>query len=192
MISTSHAAVVAATVVVGLLAVSGANANDTASPVTLGPAQAVVIANTDIVCSFGGPANQIGIACLHTHGGIYSFRIDENELRGYRTHAGKLSQVGNWKQPATIKQSKSPAVSKFKVVATLPVHGRVLAAGTDLGCLVIGSSSKPLVACFKLGAGKGYPVAGSYSAALGMAGLEVDLYDSAHKGRSVFIGRDAK
>jgi hypothetical protein len=175
-----------------LLTAAAANAARRAKPITLGPAQAVVIAKTDIVCVFGGPANEIGIGCLHEKTGTYSFRIDENLVRGLRTQSGKLSQVGSWKEPHTLKQASSPAVSSFKVVATLPVGGRFIGAGTDIGCLVIGGAGAPLVACFKLGAGKGYPVAGSYAATLGTGGLEVDRYDSAHHGKSVFIGREAK
>jgi hypothetical protein len=175
-----------------LLTAAAANAARRAKPITLGPAQAVVIAKTDIVCVFGGPANEIGVGCLHEKTGTYSFRIDENFVRSLRTQSGKLSQVGSWKEPHTLKQASSPAVSSFKVVATLPVGGRFIGAGTDIGCLVIGGAGAPLVACFKLGAGKGYPVAGSFSATLGTGGLEVDRYDSAHHGKSVFSGREAK
>jgi hypothetical protein len=175
-----------------LLPAAAANAVRRPKPITLRPAQAVVIAKTDIVCVFGGPANEIGIGCLHERTGTYSFRIDENLVRGLRTQAGKLSQVGSWKEPRTLKQASSPAVSSFNVVATLPPGGRFIGVGTDVGCLVIGSAGAPLVACFKLGAGKGYPVAGSYAATLGTAGLEVDRYDAAHHGKSVFIGREAK
>jgi len=32
----------------------------------------------------------------------------------------------------------------------------------------------------------------SYAATLGTGGLEVDRYDAAHHGKSVFIGREAK
>ena len=186
------AAVLAACVFGLLLAAGAANAGSRASPITLGPAQAVLIAKTDIVCAFGGPANEIGIGCLHEKTGTYSFRIDENLVRGFRKQSGKLTQVGSWKEPRTVKQSSSPAVSSVKVVATLPVGGRFLAAGTDIGCLVIGSAATALVACFKLGAGKGYPVTGSYAATLGTTGLEVDRYDAAHSGKTVFIGRETK
>jgi hypothetical protein len=186
------AAVLAAGLIGCLLTAAAANAGARANPVTLGPAQAVVIAKTDIVCVFGGPANEIGIGCLHEKTGTYSFRIDENVLRGFRTQSGKLSQVGSWKEPRTVKQSSSPAVSSFKVTATLPVGGRFLAAGTDIGCIVVGSSGAPLVGCFKLGAGKGYPVVGSYAATLGTTGFEVDRYDAAHHGKSVFVGRETK
>ncbi len=50
-------------------------------------------------------------------------------------------------------------------------------------------SATPQVACFKLGAVKGYPVVGSYAATLDTTGLEVDRYDAAHNGKSVFVGR---
>jgi hypothetical protein len=184
-------AVLASGLIACLLTAAAANAAGRPKPITLGPGQAVVIAKTDIVCVFGGPANEIGIGCLHETTGTYSFRIDENLVRGLRTQSGKLSQVGSWKEPRTLKQAGSPVVSSFKVVATLPLGGRFIGAGTDIGCLVIGVGA-PLVACFKLGAGKGYPVAGSYAATLGTGGLEVDRYDAAHHGKSVFIGREAK
>ena len=186
------AGALAASLIGCLLAAAAAEARRTASPVTLGPAQAVLIAKTDIVCAFGGPANEIGIGCLHAKTGTYSFRLDENLLGGFRTQSRKLSQVGSWKEPRTIEQAGSPAVSSVKVVATLPLGGRLLAAGTDLACIVVGSAAAPQVACLKFGAGKGYPVTGSYAAILGTTGLEVDRYDAAHNGKPVFIGRETK
>jgi hypothetical protein len=173
--------------------VAGAGARRSAAkPITLGPGQAVLIAGTDIVCAFGGPANQIGMACLHTKAGTYSFRIDEQLVRGFRRRAGRLTQVGGWQQPKTLAQPKSPAVSGFKVVATLPVGGRVLAAGSDLACIVTTDGGRPDVACFKIGPGKGYPVVGSYAALLSATTFEVDRYDAAHNGKPVFVGKEGK
>ena len=171
---------------------AGATARAIAKPVTLGPGQSVLIAGTDIVCAFGGPANQIGMACLHTKTGTYSFRIDELQVRGFRRQSRRLTQVGSWKQPKTLSQPKSPAVSSFKVVATLPVGGRMLAGGSDLACLVTTDSGRPAVACFKIGPGKGYPVVGSYAASLGPVSFEVDRYDAAHNGKPVFVGKEGK
>lgn len=171
---------------------AGAAARATAKPITLGPGQSVLIAGTDIVCAFGGPANQIGMACLHAKTGSYSFRMDEQQVRGFRKQSGRLMQVGAWKQPKTLGQPKSPAVSSFKLVATLPVGGRVLAAGSDIACLVTTDAGRPAVACFKLGPGKGYPVAGSYAASLSPATFEVDRYDAAHNGKPVFVGKEGK
>jgi hypothetical protein len=176
---------------VGVL-VAGAGAQAAAKPITLGPGQAVLIAGTDIVCVFGGPANQIGMACLHTKAGTYSFRIDEQQARGFRKRSGRLTQVGAWKQPKTLAQPKSPAVSGFKVVATLPVGGRVLAGGSDLACIVTTDNGGPEIACFKIGPGKGYPVVGSYAALLSPTTFEVDRYDAAHNGKPVFVRKEGK
>jgi len=54
-----------------------------AKPRTLGLGQGVAVSGTDIVCAFGGPANQVGLACLSAHpkaNAAFSFRVDENEL----------------------------------------------------------------------------------------------------------------
>jgi hypothetical protein len=163
-----------------------------AKPVTLGPGQAAAIGGTDLVCAFGGPVNAIGIACLHTKTGTLSFRMNENELIAYQQRSGKLSQAGRWKEPRTVSEPKSPAVSKFKLVATLPIGGRILAAGLDLGCLVYSHSGRPNVACFKLGPGKGYPAVGSYAAAIDAKGLQVSQFDAAHKGTTVYVGTEGK
>ena len=91
-----------------------------------------------------------------------------------------------------MSQAKSPAVSNFKLGPTLGIGGRMLAAGTDIGCLVYSHSGRPNVACFKLGPGKGYPVTGSYAAALDATGLQVSQFDASHKGTTIYAAREGK
>jgi hypothetical protein len=160
--------------------------------ITLGPGQAVLIDKTDLICVFGGPANEIGMACLHTKTSAkttYTFRLDENDVKIYRRLAGKTSVIRTWREPVTRKQPRSPAVSTFNPVGSLTVGGRVRPAGMDIGCAVYAFTGHPIVECAKLGR-DGHPLARSYAASAGPGGIEVARYDAAHHPTSLFVGRE--
>lgn len=176
--------------VVAALCASAAALGAGAKPLTLGLGQGVAVSGTDIVCAFGGPANQVGLACLHTSpkgNAAYSFRIDEDELAAFRSASGRTTHVGGWKEPASrIPQPRSKAVSDFRLVAHVSVGARLRAAGTDLGCTVYAFKGRTVVACFKLDPG-GLPLNGSYAAALDALGLQVSRFVGGH-GTTVFVG----
>ena len=161
-----------------------------AKPLTLGLGQGVAVSGTDIVCAFGGPANQVGLACLSAHAttnAAYSFRIDENELAAFRSSSGRTTRVARWKEPAShISQPRSAAVSDFKITAHVPVGAGFRAAGTDLACTVYAFKGRTNVACFKLDP-SGAPLNGSYAAALDAHGLQVSRFEGGH-GTTVFVG----
>jgi hypothetical protein len=155
--------------------------------------QAVGVAGTDMVCAFGGPANQIGLACLHTGSkpaSAYSFRIDEADLRVFRSATGGAAQLGVWKEPAAgIAQSRSAAVSNFKSVGQVSVGGYFRAAGGDLSCSVYSFKGVVQVACFKVNA-KG-TLDGSYAVGLGGSTVQVSRFQGG-KGTTVFVGKPVK
>ncbi len=161
-----------------------------AKPLTLGLGQGVAVSGTDIVCAFGGPANQVGLACLHSSPkgkAAFSFRIDENEVAAFRSASGRTTRVGGWKEPVSrIPQPRSEAVSDFRLVGHVPVGAHFSAAGADLGCTVYAFKGRTEVACFKLDSG-GLPQNGSYAAALDARGLQVSRFQDGH-GRTVFVG----
>ena len=163
-----------------------------ATPITLGPGQAVLVAKTDIICVFGGPANEIGMACLHTKTSskpTYTFRLDENDVKIYRRSAGKTIVVHTWRQPVTLKQPRSPAVASFKSVGSLALGGQFKPAGMDIGCAVYAVAGHPVVECAKLGSDT-HPLAGGYVASLSSVSLQVARFDAAHRSTTVFTGRE--
>lgn len=180
----------ALTLVVAALCASAAALGAGARPLTLGLGQGVAVSGTDIVCAFGGPANKVGLACLHSGPkakAAYSFRIDEDELAAFRSASGRTTRVRGWKEPASrIPQPHSEAVSDFRVVAHVPVGARFRAAGTDLGCTIYAFKGRTVVACFKLDPG-GLPLNHSYAAALDALGLQVSRFEGGH-GTTVFVG----
>src|SRR3954447_1948645 len=178
--------------VVAVVAVAAGSARAATAPVTLQLGQGVAIRGTDLVCAYGGPANATGLACLHTKGGTFSFRLDENELLAFQTRGSGPHRVGRWQETKTTAQAKTPAVSDFKLAGTVAIGGRFLAAGTDLGCLVYNHANRPNVACFKLGPGKGYAAVGSYAIAIDAAGIQVSRFDASHQGTTVYVGRETK
>jgi len=176
--------------VVAALCATAAALGAGAKPLTLGLGQGVAVSGTDIVCAFGGPANQVGLACLSAHpkaNAAFSFRVDENELAAFRSTSGRTTRVGRWKEPASrISQPRSAAVSDFNLIAHVPVGARFRASGTDLGCTVYAFKGRTEVACFKLDS-SGLPLNGSYAAALDARGLQVSRFDGGH-GTTVFVG----
>lgn len=175
--------------VVALLGVGAAAARTGAKPVLLGRGQGVIVAGTDMTCGFAGPPNHIGVSCQHTSAKArmpFSFRIEENELLAFRIAQGRTKQVKAWKQPpGRIKEPRSAAISRVRLIARVAPGGRFDAVGTDLGCSVYTFKAKTNVACFKLNA-KGI-VDGSYAAALGDSALQVSRFQNGH-GTTVFIG----
>jgi hypothetical protein len=152
--------------------------------------QAVSISGTDVVCAFGGPTNQIGLACLHTRsksGYVYSFRIDEEALRVFRATTSGAVQVGVWKEPAAgIQQPHSSAVSKFNSIGRVSSGSYLDAAGTDIRCKIYFFKGAIQVACFKVDT-KGI-MDGSYAVALGGLTVQVSRFQ-AGRGTTVFVGR---
>lgn len=146
-----------------------------------------------MVCAFGGPANQIGLACLHTSAtakSVYSFRLEESRLLVFRQTAGKTVQVGAWKEPAAaIAEARSAAISSFKSVGTVSAGGHFSAAKSDLGCNVYSFKGVVNVACFKLDA-RGV-LNGSYAVALGGTTTQVSRFQAGH-GTTVFVGKPLK
>jgi hypothetical protein len=151
------------------------------------------VSGTDVVCAFGGPANQIGLACLHTRskpGPVYSFRINETTLRVFRAATGGAVQLGVWKEPATgIAQPRAAAVSNFKSVGRVSAGNYVDAAGTDLRCKAYSFNGVVRIACFKVNA-KGV-VDGSYAVALGDSTVQVSRFQGG-QGTTVFVGKPVK
>jgi hypothetical protein len=171
---------------------SAAAARATAKPITLGPGQSVLIARTDIVCVFGGPVNEIGIACLHTTTSTratYTFRLNEDNVKIYRRVAGKTDVIHAWREPATLKQPRSPAVSTFKSVGSLALGGQFRPAGMDIGCVVYAVDGHPVVECAKL-ARDTHPLANGYAASLSSVSLQVARFDAAHRSTTMFVGRE--
>jgi hypothetical protein len=169
--------------------VGGAGAaNGSATTLALG--QAVGVSGTDTVCAFGGPANQIGLACLHTSStakSAYSFRIEETRLFVFRRGKSSTVQLGTWKEPAsTIAQGHSAAVTNFTTIGQVSAGSHFDAAGTDLGCSVYTFKSTVQVACFKQNA-TGI-LNGSYAVALGGATVQVSRF-RAGQGTTVFVGK---
>jgi hypothetical protein len=152
--------------------------------------QGVGVSGTDVVCAFGGPANQIGLACLHTSStatSAYSFRIDETRLLVFRRAKGSTVQLGAWTEPASaIAQGHSAAVSNFTSVGQVSAGSQIDAKGTDLGCSVYTFKGTLQVACFKRNA-KGI-LNGSYAVALGGATVQVSRFQNGH-GTTVFVGK---
>jgi hypothetical protein len=163
----------------------------TAQPLVLRPGQAVAVVGTDVVCAFGGPANQIGIACLHTSQkaqAAFSFRLSENELLAFRKNSGKTVRIGSWRQPtSSYPEPRSRAVSRFKLAGSLRVGGRFVAAQTDLACTIYAFHSMTEVACFKTDS-RGVPLDNSYAIALDKLGIQVSRFKDGH-GTTVFVGR---
>jgi hypothetical protein len=157
---------------------------------TLALGQAVGISGTDMVCAFGGPANQSGLACLHTSStakSAYSFRIDETRLRVFRRAKGSTVKLGTWKEPASaIAQGHSAAVSNFTSIGQVSAGSHFDAAGTDLGCSVYTFKGTVQVACFKQNATG--VLNGSYAVALGGATVQVSRFQ-AGQGTTVFVGK---
>ncbi len=155
----------------------------------LKPGQGVAVSGTDMVCAFGGPANEIGLACLQTSPAaksLYSFRLEEGRLLVFRSVGGKTARVGGWKEPAgRIAQRRSSTISHFKSVGQVSVGNRFNAAGSDLGCNVYSFKAAVVVACFKLTA-KGI-LNGSYAAALSANGAQVSRFRGG-QGTTVFVG----
>lgn len=177
-----------------LTCVSSAHAGQLSGPITLGRGQAVLIDKTDLICVFGGPANEIGMACLHTKTSAkasYTFRLDENDVKIYRRVAGKTSVIRTWSEPVTRKQPRSPAVSSFNPVGSLTIGGRVRPAGMDIGCAVYAAAGHPVVECAKLGR-DGHPLADGYAASLSSVSLQVARFDAAHRSTTVFASREGK
>lgn len=152
--------------------------------------QGVGVSGTDMVCAFGGPANQIGLACLHTSStakSAYSFRIDETRLLVFRRAKGNTVQLGAWTEPASaIAQGHSAAVSNFTSVGQVSAGSQIDAKGTDLGCSVYTFKGTINVACFKRNA-KGI-LNGSYAVALGGGTVQVSRFQ-AGQGTTVFVGK---
>ncbi len=158
-------------------------------PLALAAGQGVAVAGTDVVCAYGGPANQLGIACLHAgkKPSPYSFRISENEVLALQAVSGKAVRLGDWKQPASsFAQPRSAAVSDFKLAGTLPVGGHFVAAHADLGCSIYSFNGRTEVACFKFDS-HGAVLNGSYAVALDSRGLQVSKFQGG-RGTTVFVG----
>jgi hypothetical protein len=158
-------------------------------PTVLVPGQGIGVSGTDMVCAFGGPANQIGLACLHTSAtakSAYSFRLEETRLLVFRRTAGKTVQLGAWKEPTAIAEPRSAAISSFKSVGTVSAGGHFSAAKSDLGCNVYSFKGVVNVACFKLDAGG--VLNGSYAVALGGTTTQVSRFHAGH-GTTVFAGK---
>jgi hypothetical protein len=159
-------------------------------PTTLTLGQGVSVSGTDMVCAFGGPANQTGLACLHTSPtakSAYSFRIDETRLLVFRRAKGRTVQLRGWTEPASsIAQGHTAAVSNFTSVGQVSAGSQFNAAGTDLACSVYTFKSTLQVACFKRNA-KGI-LNGSYAAALGGTTMQVSRFQALH-GTTVFVGK---
>lgn len=164
-------------------------ASASTAPLSLGVGQGVAVAGTNVVCAYGGPANQLGIACLHASQKAqspYSFRVSENELLAFQTRSGKLVRLGDWKQPASsYREPRSAAVSDFKLAGTLPVGGHFVAARTDLGCSIYSFNGRTQVACFKLDS-HGAVLNGSYAVAIDSRGIQVSKFQGGH-GTTVFV-----
>jgi hypothetical protein len=143
-----------------------------------------------MVCAFGGPANQSGLACLHTSStakSAYSFRLDETRLRVFRRVNGSTKELGAWTEPASaIAQARPGAVSNFTSVGQVSAGSQFNAAGTDLGCSVYTFKGIVQVACFKQNA-KG-ALNRSYAVALGGTTVEVSHFQAA-QGTTVFVGK---
>jgi hypothetical protein len=182
-----EACVLAAVGALCWLGVAGA-ANGGPSTLTVG--QGVGVAGTDMVCAFGGPANQIGLACLHTSStakAAYSFRIDETRLLVFRRAKGRTVQLRAWTEPASaITQGHSAAVSQFTSIGQVSAGSQFSAAGTDLACSVYTFKGALQVACFKRNS-KGI-LDGSYAVALGGTTIQVSRFQALH-GTTVFVGK---
>ena len=179
-----------------LVAVSSATAARAASRGTtvLTVGEALGISGTDMVCAFGGPVNQIGLACLHTGSNaasVYSFRIDETNLQVFKaTSSSGVIRLGVWKEPAAgIAEGRSAAVSKFKSVGQVPVGGHFEAAGSDLSCEVYSFTGVVQVACFKVNA-RG-ALNGSYGVGLGGSTVQVSRFEGG-RGTTAFVGGPGK
>jgi hypothetical protein len=177
---------------VAVVAAGAAHASVGAKTLALKPGDGIAVAGTDLVCAFGGPANHVGLACLHGNAKAkapYSFRLDEAQLVAFRTTNGHARRVGLWREPAgRIAQPRSHAVSQFKLVAELGAGKRFAAAGTDLQCSVYAFHGAMNVACFKLDA-KGIAER-SYAAALSATALQVSRFHNGH-GTTVLVGTAA-
>jgi hypothetical protein len=172
--------------------VGGAGAA-TQGPATLAVGQAVGVSGTDMVCAFGGPANQIGLACLHTSStakSAYSFRIDETRLLVFRRAKGATVRLRAWTEPASaIAQGHSAAVSNFTSVGQVSAGSQFDAMGTDLACSVYTFKGTVQVACFKRNASG--ILNGSYAVALGGTSVQVSRFQ-AGQGTTVFVGKPVK
>jgi hypothetical protein len=175
---------------VGALCWVGVAGAATRGPTTLAVGQAVGVSGTDMVCAFGGPANQIGLACLHTSStakSAYSFRIDETRLVVFRRAKGRTVQLRAWTEPSSaIAQAHSAAVANFTSVGEVSAGSQFDAAGTDLACSVYTFKGTVQVACFKRNA-KGI-LNGSYAVALGGTTMQVSRFQALH-GTTVFVGK---
>lgn len=170
------------------LAGGATGASASTKPFALGAGQGVAVAGTDVVCAYGGPANQLGIACVHAgkKPSPYSFRISENEVLALQAVSGTAVRLGHWKQPtSSFAQPRSAAVSDFKLAGTLPVGGHFVAAHTDLGCSVYSFNGRTQVACFKFDS-HGAVLNGSYAVALDSRGLQVSKFQGG-RGTTVFV-----
>ena len=176
--------------VVAALCLGGAAGARNERTTVLAPGQGVTVSGTDMVCAFGGPADQIGLACLHTSSAAksaYSFRVQETTLRVFRRTGATTAQLRAWKEPAAgMKQRRSATIAHFKSVGAVSIGSRFTAARSDLSCSVYSFKGTINVACFKLSA-KG-TMDGSYAVALGGATVQVSRFQGGH-GTTVFIGR---
>jgi hypothetical protein len=162
----------------------------------LDPGQAFSVAGTDIVCSFGGPANQWGIACGHSKAkaATYGFRLSEAKLVVERRVSDRTRSVRSYREAlqSGFPQPHSPALSKFKVARTLRIGQRVLLAGSDIACNVSAIAGKPVVACARFSTQNGSYLAGSYGAAMSATLLQVAHYDNAGSATSVFVAHEGR
>jgi hypothetical protein len=169
--------------------VGGAGATNRGAA-TLALGQGVGVSGTDMVCAFGGPANQAGLACLHTSStakSAYSFRIDETRLLVFRRAKGRTVRLHAWTEPASaIAQGHSAAVSNFTSVGQVSAGSQFNARGTDLACSVYTFKGTLQVACFKQNA-KGI-LNGSYAVALGGRTVQISRFQASH-GTTVFVGK---
>jgi hypothetical protein len=177
-------------IVAVVLSAGVAQASVRSGPLALRHGEGVAVSGTDMVCAFGGPANKVGLACLHSGSNAkarYSFRIDEDELLAFRRAAGRTSRAGGWKEPRSrFSEPRSPAISSFKLVGRLGAGTHFNAAGTDLGCSIYSFSGTINVACFKRG--RNVIQNGSYAVALGGLTLQVSRFEGGH-GTTVFVGK---
>lgn len=173
-----------------VLSTGVAQASVRSGPLALRHGDGVAVSGTDMICAFGGPANKVGLACLHSGSNAkarYSFRIDEDELLAFRSATGRTSQVGGWKEPRSrFSEPQSPAVSSFKLVGRLGAGASFNAAGTDLSCSIYSFSGTLNVACFKRD--RNMIQNGSYGVALGGLTLQVSRFEGGH-GTTVFVGK---
>ncbi len=181
---------VCALAVVGAFCWVGGAGAASGGPATLAVGQGVGVSGTDMVCAFGGPANQIGLACLHTSStakSAYSFRIDETRLLVFRRAKGRTVRLRAWTEPSSaIAQGHSAAVSNFTSVGQVSAGSQFNARGTDLACSVYTFKGTLQVACFKQNA-KGI-LNGSYAVALGGTTVQVSRFEGGH-GTTVFVGK---